>query len=41
MPAPSLSEGALLTICKGGTVEKPVIQVRKMKMCYLAEAKAC
>ena len=27
MSNPSLSEGALLTICRGGTVEKPTLQV--------------
>lgn len=27
MSNPSLSEGALLTICQGGTIEKPILQV--------------
>ena len=28
MAPPTLTSGALLTICKGGTVDKPVLQVR-------------
>ena len=31
MSNPSLSEGALLTICQGGTVEKPTLQVLQNK----------
>ena len=31
MSNPSLSEGALLTICQGGTVEKPILQVLQNK----------